>query len=109
MDEFQIEEAAGEVETSGVTPFQALVDLGYLDADRITQALCDHLGAVGPLAEDGGIVVHIAICMLFLEDHDLLHFVRKVAVRSPGRKHFLVPPPQELCEVLSGEGCRRSP
>ena len=45
LDEFQIEEAAGEVETSGVTPFQALVDLGYLDADRITQALCDHLGA----------------------------------------------------------------
>ena len=45
LDEFQIEEAAGEVETKGVTAFQALVDLGYLDGDRIIQALCDHLGA----------------------------------------------------------------
>ena len=45
LDEFQIEEAAGEVETKGVTAFQALVDLDYLDGDRIIQALCDHLGA----------------------------------------------------------------
>ena len=45
LDEFQIEEAAGEVETNGVTAFQALVDLGYLDADQIIQAICDHLGA----------------------------------------------------------------
>ena len=45
LDEFQIEEAAGEVETNGVTAFQALVDLGYLDADQIIQAMCDHLGA----------------------------------------------------------------
>ncbi|MDP7291225.1 MAG: ATPase, T2SS/T4P/T4SS family [Verrucomicrobiota bacterium] len=45
LDEFQIEEAAGEVETKGVTAFQALVDLDYLDADRIIQVLCDHLGA----------------------------------------------------------------
>ena len=45
LDEFQIEEAAGEVEPKGVTAFQALVDLGYLDGDRIIQALCDHLGA----------------------------------------------------------------
>ena len=45
LDEFQIEEAAGEVETKGVTAFQALVDLGYLDGDRIIQALCDHLSA----------------------------------------------------------------
>ena len=45
LDEFQIEEAAGEVEAKGVTAFQALVDLGYLDSDRIIQALCDHLGA----------------------------------------------------------------
>lgn len=44
LDEFQIEEAAGEVETNGVTAFQALVDLGYLDADQIIQAMCDHLG-----------------------------------------------------------------
>ena len=28
LDEFQIEEAAGEVEAKGVTAFQALVDLG---------------------------------------------------------------------------------
>ncbi|SVC80659.1 uncharacterized protein METZ01_LOCUS333513, partial [marine metagenome] len=45
LDDFQIEEAAGEVETKGVTGFQALVDLDYLDADRIIQVLCDHLGA----------------------------------------------------------------
>ena len=45
LDEFQIEEAAVEVEAKGVTAFQALVDLGYLDSDRIIQALCDHLGA----------------------------------------------------------------
>ena len=45
LDEFQIEEAAGEVETNGVSAFQALVDLGYLDADQIIQAMCDHLGA----------------------------------------------------------------
>ena len=45
LDEFQIEEAAGEVETNGVTAFQALLDLGYLDADQIIQAMCDHLGA----------------------------------------------------------------
>ena len=45
LDEFQIEEAAGEVETKGVTAFQALLDLGYMDSDRIIQALCDHLGA----------------------------------------------------------------
>ena len=45
LDEFQIEEAAGEVETNGVAAFQALVDLGYLDADQIIQAMCDHLGA----------------------------------------------------------------
>ena len=44
LDEFQIEEAAGEVETKGVTAFQALLDMGYLDSDRIIQALCDHLG-----------------------------------------------------------------
>ena len=44
LDEFQIEEAAGEVEAKGVTGFQALVDLGYLDADRIIQLMCDHLG-----------------------------------------------------------------
>ena len=44
LDEFQIEEAAVEVEAKGVTAFQALVDLGYLDSDRIIQALCDHLG-----------------------------------------------------------------
>ena len=45
LDEFQIEEAAGEVETNGLTAFQALIDLGYLDADQIIQAMCDHLGA----------------------------------------------------------------
>ncbi|MDP7051507.1 MAG: ATPase, T2SS/T4P/T4SS family [Verrucomicrobiota bacterium] len=45
LDEFQIEEAAGEVEAKGVSAFQALVDLGYLDADQIIQAMCDHLGA----------------------------------------------------------------
>ena len=44
LDEFQVEEAAGEVETKGVTAFQALLELGYLDSDAIIQALCDHLG-----------------------------------------------------------------
>jgi type IV pilus assembly protein PilB len=45
IEEFQVEEAADEVESKGVTAFQALVDLGYLDSDRIVQILCDHLGS----------------------------------------------------------------
>ncbi len=45
IEEFQIEEAADEVESKGITAFQALVDLGYLDSDRIVQILCDHLGS----------------------------------------------------------------
>ena len=45
LDDFQLEEAASEVETKGVSAFQALVELDYLDADRIIQVLCDHLGA----------------------------------------------------------------
>ena len=45
VEEFQIEEAADEVESKGITAFQALVDLGYLDSDRIVQILCDHLGS----------------------------------------------------------------
>ena len=45
IEEFQVEEAADEVESKGITAFQALVDLGYLDADRIIQILCDHLGS----------------------------------------------------------------
>ena len=43
LDEFQLEEVAGEVESSGVSPFQAMVDSGYLDEDTIIQILCDHL------------------------------------------------------------------
>ena len=43
LDEFQLEEAAGEVESSGISAFQALVDSGYLDEDTIIQILCDHL------------------------------------------------------------------
>jgi len=43
LDEFQLEEVAGEVESSGVIAFQALVDSGYLDEDTIIQILCDHL------------------------------------------------------------------
>ena len=39
LDEFQLEEAAGEVETKGVSAFQSLVDLGYLDEDTIIQIL----------------------------------------------------------------------
>ena len=45
IEEFQIEEAADEVESKGITAFQALVDLGYLDSDRIVQILSDHLGS----------------------------------------------------------------
>ena len=44
LDEFQLEEAAGEVESSGISAFQAMVDSGYLDEDTIIQILCDHLG-----------------------------------------------------------------
>ena len=44
LDEFQLEEVAGEVESSGVSAFQAMVDSGYLDEDTIIQILCDHLG-----------------------------------------------------------------
>ena len=44
LDEFQLEEVAGEVESSGVSAFQAMVDSGYLDDDTIIQILCDHLG-----------------------------------------------------------------
>ena len=44
LDEFQLEEGAGEVESSGVSAFQAMVDSGYLDDDTIIQILCDHLG-----------------------------------------------------------------
>ena len=44
LDEFQLEEVAGEVESSGVSGFQAMVDSGYLDDDTIIQILCDHLG-----------------------------------------------------------------
>ncbi|MED5453197.1 MAG: pilus assembly protein PilB, partial [Verrucomicrobiota bacterium] len=44
LDEFQLEEAAGEVESKGVTAFQSLVDLGYVDEDTIIQVMCDHLG-----------------------------------------------------------------
>ena len=43
LDEFQLEEAAGEVESSGISAFQALVNSGYLDEDTIIQILCDHL------------------------------------------------------------------
>ena len=43
LDEFQLEEVAGEVESSGVSAFQAMVDSGYLDDDTIIQILCDHL------------------------------------------------------------------
>ena len=43
LDEFQLEEVAGEVESSGVSAFQAMVDSGYLDEDTIIQILCDHL------------------------------------------------------------------
>jgi len=45
IEEFQIEEAADEVESKGITAFQALVDLGCLDSDRIVQILSDHLGS----------------------------------------------------------------
>ena len=44
LDEFQLEEVAGEVASSGVSAFQAMVDSGYLDDDTIIQILCDHLG-----------------------------------------------------------------
>ena len=44
LDEFQLEEVAGEVESSGASAFQAMVDSGYLDEDTIIQILCDHLG-----------------------------------------------------------------
>ena len=44
LDEFQLEEVAGEVESSGASAFQAMVDSGYLDDDTIIQILCDHLG-----------------------------------------------------------------
>ena len=44
LDEFQLEEVAGEVESSGISAFQAMVDSGYLDEDTIIQILCDHLG-----------------------------------------------------------------
>ena len=44
LDEFQLEEVAGEVESSGVSAFKAMVDSGYLDEDTIIQILCDHLG-----------------------------------------------------------------
>ena len=44
LDEFQLEEVAGEVESSGVSAFQAMVDSGYLDDDTIIHILCDHLG-----------------------------------------------------------------
>ena len=44
LDEFQLEEVAGEVESSGVSAFQAMVDSVYLDDDTIIQILCDHLG-----------------------------------------------------------------
>ena len=44
LDEFQLEEVEGEVESSGVSAFQAMVDSGYLDEDTIIQILCDHLG-----------------------------------------------------------------
>ncbi len=35
LDEFQLEEVAGEVESSGISAFQAMVDSGYLDEDTI--------------------------------------------------------------------------
>ena len=44
LDEFQLEEVAGEVESSGISAFQAMVDSGCLDEDTIIQILCDHLG-----------------------------------------------------------------
>ena len=45
LDEFQLEEAASEAETKGITAFQSLIDLAYLDEDTILQAMCDHLGS----------------------------------------------------------------
>ena len=44
LDEFQLEEAAGEMEAKSITAFQSLIDLGYLDEDTIVQTMCDHLG-----------------------------------------------------------------
>jgi len=44
LEEFQLEEAAGEMDAKGITAFQSLIDLGYLDEDTIVQAMCDHLG-----------------------------------------------------------------
>lgn len=38
LDEFQLEEAASEAETKGITAFQSLIDLAYLDEDTIVQA-----------------------------------------------------------------------
>ena len=44
LDDFQLEEAASEMDAKGVTAFQSLIDLGYLDEDAIVQTMCDHLG-----------------------------------------------------------------
>ena len=44
LDDFQLEEAASEMDAKGVTAFQSLIDLGYLDEDTIVQTMCDHLG-----------------------------------------------------------------
>ena len=45
LEEFQLEETAEEMEKNGTPIHQVLQDLGFIDADTITQILSDHLEA----------------------------------------------------------------